>query len=255
MMMKSNIYTLRRLMLVSVVYFVLALSVFTVVVYAWFTLTNTNVTALVSKVSEVEAEYEFYVYKDQLHNGSANLTLVDNVCLVESDDLCYRYIPDPTTAHLIDGSVAPGERFSFAIKILNIGSSQAYLRLDLGGVESTGYDLVVNKIQTAFLYEVTQISHIIDGVESDDVKNVAPSLYYSSYFSYDSELTYSLVKNVPMTVNEASNSMVVIYFDLYFDPTIYGQDEFGVPYTNSNIFKTQSFIVEHVYMIITANTD
>ncbi|MDI6452459.1 hypothetical protein [Peloplasma aerotolerans] len=254
-MTNNNTNTLRRLMLVSVVYFLLALSVFTVVVYAWFTLTNTNLTALVSKVSEVEAEYEFYVYKDQLHNGSTNLTLIDNVCLTETDDLCYRYIPNPTTAHLIDGSVAPGERFSFAIKILNIGSSQAYLKLDFGGVESSGYDLAVNKIQTAFLYEVTQISYIIDGVESEDMKENAPSIYHSSYFSSNSEMIYPLVKNIPMTVGGANNSMVVIYFDLYFDPTIYGEDEFGVPYTNSNIFKKQSFIVEHVYMIITANTD
>lgn len=241
--------SMNRLILVSMVYFVLALFIFTVVVYAWYTLTDINKTNLVSQVSGVEAEYEFYVYNDIEKNGSNELTLIDNVCSLDQE-LCYKYIPNPTFSHLIPGYAAPGERFSFAIKITSVGSSQGYLRLDFKGIVSIGYDIIQNKIQRAYEYEVDKISYINLGTETEDLKDTSGIVYGHQHFAYDYSNVYNLVTNVPFGLEGDINSTVVIYFDLYFDPYIYGQTSEGIPHTNSNIFMNQIFIIEHIVMII-----
>lgn len=250
-MKRHKVNTYRRLIMVSTMYIILALSILTVSVYAWFTLTNVNRASLVSQVSGVEAEYEFYIYENKMHEGSQNLTLTDNVCDVTLEDLCYRYISNPTYAHLIDGKVAPGETFSFAIKIISVGSAEGKLQLDFGGLNSSNYDLPINKIQSAFSYEVTKLSYIENGVESEDQKDTGSIIHYNQFFNYTNDSFYPLISNVPLGIENHSNSIIVIYFDLYFDPYVYGQDSLGVPYTNSNIFMNQIFVVNHIYMTIT----
>lgn len=251
-MQKQNKITYRRLILTSSMIVVLTISLLFVSVYAWFTLTNINSASLVSSVSGVEAEYEFYIYNNMMHDGSSELTLENNVCIVSGEDLCYEYISNPTYAHLIDGKVAPGEKFSFAIKITSIGTSAGRLQLDLGGLQSIGNSTLNDKIQQAFSYEVTKISYIENGVESVDQKDVAPISYFSQTFTSLNDEVYPLVNYVPMGIANHLRSIIVVYFDIYFDPTIYGSDAFGTPYTNSNIFMNQTFIVNHIYMIISA---
>ena len=248
-MKRHKVNTYHRIIMVSTMYIILALSILTVSVYAWFTLTNINHASLVSQVSGVEAEYEFYIYENQMHEGSQNLTLIDNVC-DDGGDLCYRYIANPTFAHLINGKVAPGETFSFAIKVISVGSAEGKLQLDFGGLTSTGYDLEINKIQSAFSYEVTKVSYIENGIETSDQKDNGTIIHYNQFFSYDNDSFYPLITNVPLGVENHTNSIIVVYFDLYFDPEIYGQDSLGVPYTNSNIFMNQVFTVNHIYMTI-----
>ncbi len=247
--MFKKVTAYHKLILVSSLSVILALSLLTVSLYAWFTLTNKNSAALISQVSGVEAEYEFYIYQNEMHEGSQNITLIDNVCTV-GEDLCYEYIPNPTYAHLIDGKVAPGERFSFAIKITSVGTSVGRLKLDLGGLESIGYDLPVNKIQSAFNYEVTKVTYIENNIETSDQKDNGIISYANQLFDYDNDILYPLLSNVPMGVENHPNSVLVVYFDLYFDPTIFGQDMLGIPYTNSNIFMSQIFKVNHIYMTV-----
>lgn len=248
--MRQSKSTYRRLIIVSSMYIVLALSILSVSVYAWFTLTNINRANLVSQVSGVEAEYQFYIYQNMMHEGSQDLSIIDNVCSVSGEDLCYEYIPNPTYPHLIDGKVAPGERFSFAIKIISVGSTNGRLQLDLGGLQSIGYDIEANKIQSAFEYEVTKISYIENDVETADQKDNGIINYYNQAFNVVNDSIYPLVSNVPLGVENHSNSIIVVYFDLYFNPTIYGEDAFGTPYTNSNIFMDQIFRVNHIYMTV-----
>lgn len=241
--------SINRLIVVSMVYFVLALFIFSAVVYAWYTLTDTNKGRLISQVSGVEAEYQFYVYRDSEKNGSNELTIIDNVCGLD-EDLCYEYIPNPTVSHLVPGYAAPGERFSFAIKITSVGSTQGYLRLDFKGIISIGYDIVENKIQKAYEYEVDKISYINLGIETEDRKDTAGIVYGHQHFAYDYSNVYNLVTNVPFGLEGDTNSIIVIYFDLYFDPTVYGQTSGGIPHTNSNIFMNQILVIEHIVMII-----
>jgi hypothetical protein len=226
-----------------------------VVTYAWFTITNENNAHVVSKISGVEAEYQFYAYENMYRQGSQNLTLIDNVCeLNDLEDLCYQEIKNPIYPKLIDGSVAPGERFSFAIAISSVGSTQGYLDLTLGNIKSIGYDLEINKIQTAFAYEVTKISYIHNGVETSDMKD---GLTYQSYtyFEMDDSLYYPLVVDIPLVDNDDLLSKVIIYFDVYFDPTIFGMDIEGIPYTDSNIFLNQTFNINDVYMNVTTQKE
>lgn len=235
-------------MLKSVGYLMLSVFMLSVVTYAWFTMTYENNASLTSKVSGVEAEYTFYVYQNQYHSGSNVLNLYDNTCTVlDRSDLCYEEITNPITPKLIDGSVAPGERFSFAIAINSIGTNQGYVDLDMGRIESIGYDIEANKIQKAFGYEVTKISHFQNEIESEDHK----ALYqYQSFRHFDiaEGLSYDLVSEVPMIYDINYPSTVIIYFDIYYDPSIFGQDLDGTPHTNSHAFINQSIIINDIYM-------
>lgn len=243
--------TTRNTLLKSIFHLLVSLTMMSVVTYAWFTITNENNAHVVSKISGVEAEYQFYAYENMFRLGSENQTLIDNVCDLNGlEDLCYQEVKNPIYPKLIDGSVAPGERFSFAISISSVGSTQGYLDLTLGNIESIGYDLEGNKIQTAFGYEVTKISYIHNEVETVDMKD---GLIYQTFthFSIDDNLYYPLVTDVPLVDNDDLLSKVIIYFDVYFDPTICGMDIEGIAYTNSNIFLNQTFNINDVYMNVT----
>jgi hypothetical protein len=249
--MKSTRHTLLK----SIFHLLVSLTMMSVVTYAWFTITNENNAHVVSKISGVEAEYQFYAYKNLLRQGSQNQTLINNVCDInELEDLCYEEIKNPIYPKLIDGSVAPGERFSFAIAISSVGATQGYVDLTLGYIESIGYDLETNKIQTAFGYEVTKISYVHNEIETVDMKD---ELTYQSFthFEADDSLYYPLVVDIPLVDDDDLLSKVIIYFDVYFDPTIFGMDIEGISYTNSNIFLNQTFNINDVYMNVTTQKE
>ncbi len=246
----QSVQTLNRLVMVSVTYFVLAFFVLSAVIYAWFTITNTNSASLVAGISGVEAEYQFYIYEDSTKSGSNHMTLMNNVCTTSITDQCYHLVSNPTIPTLINGYVAPGERFSFAIRIVSVGSSSGRLKLDLGGLISTGFDLPVNKIQSAFGYEVTKISYIEMGVESEDMKDLIDATYYNQHFTHSNNGPYQLIEDVPMGSENGINSIVIIFFDIFFDPTVFGFDSEGNPYENSNIFMNQIFTVQHIFMTV-----
>ena len=65
---------------------------------------------------------------------------------------------------------------------------------------------------------------------------------------------YSMLNNVPLGYT-AVDSVIIIFFDVIFDPTVYGEDEFGTPYTNSNIFMGQSVTINHIYMNLSPNQE
>ena len=235
-------------MLKSFGYLVLSVFMLSVVTYAWFTITYENKASLTSKISGVEAEYTFYIYQNKYHSGSDTLNLYDHVCTVlNRDDLCYKETVNPILPELIDGSVAPGERFSFAIAIHSMGTNQGYVNLTLGNIESNGYDIEVNKIQKAFGYEVTKISYFQNEIETDDQKAL---LNYQSFrhFEITDDTFYHLVTDVPMIDDINYPSTVIIYFDVYYDPSIFGQDLDGTPHINSHAFMNQTFIINDIYM-------
>ncbi len=238
----------RKLIISSIFYILLVTVSTTYITYAWFTISNTNNANLVSHISEIEAEYEFFVYQNAQRDGSDELTLNNNVCTTLGEDLCYLYIPNPIEPFAIDGSTAPGERFSFAIRITSVNNPIGSLHLDLGGLISEGYDIPENKLQTAFYYQVDKISYSNAGVETADVKDSLGIIYHQGYFTYDNDTYYPLVSNVPMQDEENTSTMIIIYFDLYFDPNVYGQMADGTPYTNSNIFANQKFTINGLYM-------
>jgi hypothetical protein len=246
--------TWNRLVAKLICYILFSVSAISIVTYAWFSLANENHTELISNLTDIEVDYEFYIYKDSLHLGNATPSLIDDLCSLYQDQ-CYLIVPNPTVAELIDGSVAPGERFSFAIKVRSQGKLQAYLSLDFGGITSENYPSVENMIQTAFMYEVTRVSYLTTEGETEDFKNNAPIELYTNYFTYEENLIYPLVHNVPVINQEFSSSTVVVYFDLHFSNSIFGTDAFGIPYTNSNIFMNQVFSIQHIFMKMSMNPE
>ena len=239
----------KKMIIVSITYLTLSILIFTVSVFAWFTLTNVNDASLVQNISGVEAEYEFYIFKDSTHSGSTDLRLMENLCTPTKTDQCYEYIPNPTTMYIVDGLAAPGERFSFALRIISVGTTSGFIDLDVGNLVSLGYDRIENKIQTAFTHEIMKISLLIDSIEYEDIKDESPVIYQNGNFNaYDSY--YPLVSNVPLVNEGTISSSTIIYFDFYFDPNVYGIDLEGIPYTNSNIFMNQVFQIRNIYMTL-----
>lgn len=244
----SNQY--KKLILSSLTYLTLSILIFIVSVFAWFTYTNVNNASLVSEISGVEAEYEFYVFKDSYHNGSVDLRLYENLYEPGKTDQYYELIPNPTVMYIVDDFMAPGDRVSFALKIKSVGSSSGFVDLDLSQIFSFGYDLSVNKIQTAFIHEIKKVSTVINGVESADIKDESPIYYQNAHFGINENQAYLLIRNAPLLYNPYGESETIIYFDFYFDPTITGFDSNGIPYENSNIFMNQTLEIRKIIMII-----
>lgn len=238
-----------KMLLSAVIFFLSTISLIGITTYAWFIITNVNHTQLISQVSEIEAEYEFYRFKDSWHNGNDDPQLLEQVCLNEEDDQCYEYIPNPTEMFDYTQAVAPGEKFSFAIKIVSLGN-EAYLNLDLGRISSINVPVDGIKLQTAFLYQVSKVSYVIDSVEGLDQKDISPIVHYQQYFDGDDQTIYPLIHHVPMNIIAESQVMIIIYFDFYFDPTVTGTDNLGVPYDNQNHLVNQSLLIEDIYMMI-----
>ena len=238
-----------KMLISSAIFFMSTITLIGITTYAWFMITNVNQTSLISQVSEIEAEYEFYRFEDSWHNGNPEPQLLEQTCSINSTDQCYQYIPNPTEMFELEESVSPGERFSFAIKITSLGN-EAYLDLNLGRISSINVPTGGMAIQEAFYVEVTQVSYILDGVEGNDQKDIEPIVYYTSYFDGDSETIYPLIHHVPMNRVEASEVMIVIYFDICFDANVMGVDSLGIPYENQNHLAGQAIAIEDIYMMI-----
>lgn len=231
----------------SLLYLLSSIVIFTLVVFAWFTITNVSDVALISEVASVEAEYKFFVYLDEDKNGNpTDPVLTGNTCDQEID-ACYLNIPDPTSAHLIPDRVAPGDRFSFAIEITNVGD-EAALNLQFGELVSSGFDIEENRIQVAFRHQVQRITYRNDGSETADIKDEDGITYADNYFTFDNSDRYVLVDGVPLSAINEDDSTVIVYFDLFFDPDVYGQTPEGEPQTNSNAFIDQTFTISHIHM-------
>ncbi len=241
-----------RMLIMSTLYVLLACFFFSVSTYAWFIITNTVKTSLVSSISEVEAEYDFYVYKDSWHRGNTEQTLFNQLCETSSDEGCYQLIKDPSQMFLWTQSVAPGERFSFAIAIVSIGT-QAYLSLDIGKVTSEGHlddDLM---IKYSFYYEVTKVSYYVNGTESIDQKNVDPMKPYQGHFNQHDWTIYPLVHDISLNHIRNETVVIVVYFDFYYDPNVIYLDQEGLPFTDHNHLMGQSLFIQDIYMMISTS--
>ncbi len=236
-----------RLYMMAITYVLIAVLLVTSITFAWFTLTNNNKVSLVNQVSGVEAEYDFYVYNDPTHSGSSNLTLINNTTTNDEEYGKYLEILNPTSNILIPGYIAPGEVFSFAIAVQNVGSTNGNVSLSFSQVYSNNYSDADNKIQQAMGYEVTKISYLTEGFETEDYKDINNVDYINSHFSNETLPRYELVNS--MSLNYLEYDTVVIYFNIYFDPHVYGTDPYGIPYTNSNIFMGQTFQINTINMV------
>ncbi|MDZ4196628.1 MAG: hypothetical protein U1C51_05180, partial [Candidatus Izemoplasmatales bacterium] len=65
------------------------------------------------------------------------------------------------------------------------------------------------------------------------------------YFTLVDEFKFMLVSHLVLNSSGSSQS-AIIYFDIYFDPTIKGLDEFDVSTGNSNAFQNQIFQIRQL---------
>ncbi|MGD9605251.1 MAG: hypothetical protein AB7V00_03715 [Bacilli bacterium] len=246
----------RRAIMVSLGTFVVALLAFVSIGFAWITLSNSTSGSLVATVGEVDAEYSFYIYLDSTKDGNANPSLT-NQCLSGSEDGCYFLIentenPLAESVYVFGGTekVFPNDRFSFALKVKNIGDFASELTLDFLNLVSQGFDIDDNKIQVAYYYEVTKITYLVSGVESADVKDNVGITLYENHFVKDNDLRYHLVENIPLSNTDPNTTEAIVYFDLYFDPLVTGYTLLGEPMNNSNAFENQLFTISQIGIIL-----
>ncbi|OPZ33625.1 MAG: hypothetical protein BWY97_00378 [Tenericutes bacterium ADurb.BinA124] len=238
--------------MVSLGTFAVSLLVFISIGFAWISLSKSASGSLVTQVGNVEAEYAFYIYLDNSRDGSSNPSLSTNECSSGSDDACYWLIENAENPYIFGDTakVFPDDRFSFAVKVKNIGDFDAHLSLDLRHLVSQGYDIADNKIQVAFEYEVTKITYLVAGTESADVKTSSGITLHTGHFLKNVDDRYAIVENIPLSCTDVNTKEAIVYFDLYFDPLVSGKTQLGVLTNNSNAFENQQFTISQIAVIL-----
>jgi len=239
-----------KMMTTATLYVIFSFFTMSVVIFAWFTIRNDNDAALVASITELDANYELYVYKEPYYLGDSVQLFTENLCADDQMN-CYKLLENTQSFFSMAESIAPSMKFSFVLKVSPVSLDQGYIKLGLSGITSTGYVDQINKIQTAFYYEVTKISYVYEDVETDDVKENYPIQYHKAHFLYNQSHHYELVKNVGLHHMYLPSAYVLIYFSFYFDPLVTGYDEMLNPYPNSNIFMNQMFEIKQLVMTLT----
>jgi hypothetical protein len=256
-MLKPMAGSPKRLLMMSLSTFVIALFMLITVGFAWFSFANKADTSLISQIGNVDADYQFYIYLDTSRHGDA-APVLSNQCSSSSDDACY-YLIENTNNPLTEpvyvfGSsdlVVPGNKFSFALKVSNTGNIAADLALNFLNIISTGFDFAINKTQIAYQYQVTRITYTESGYETGDIKSSYGIVTNTDHFLSNYDESYALASNIPLALPGSSNSSVIVYFDIYFDPDVSGFTELGVPTDNSNAFENQTFTISKIALILT----
>ncbi len=246
----------KRMLIISVCAFVAAFFALISMGYAWFSMMNFTGGSTVSAVGDVDAEYSFYVYLDQARTGNADPE-ISNQCASGTDDTCFWLIentenPQTEPVYIFGGTdeVVPGDKFSFALKVTNVGDVDAFLSLDFLNLTSEGYLLSENKIQVAFQYQVTRITYFAEGYEGGDEKDSPGITLHEGHFLSSNDAQYDLVEGIPINITDIYSSTAIIYFDLYFDPAISGVDGLGNPVGNSNAFENQTFTISKIALTL-----
>lgn len=246
----------RKTVLISFIQLLGTFLVMGIVVYAWFTMTDETDTGVVATLPSLDLVLDYYVYRDNDCQGADQTTLQNNLCVLSEDLDCYEHITDLSTATLIDPGrrLFPNDRLSFAIKITNLSDVSGIMTLSLSELVTTGFILPQNKVQIAFAYYVTKIVYVNNGVEGSDVKDNGTIVYTSgageiyTHFSILDNQRYLLASQIAVSHIPNDNQIVIVFFDLYFDPWVGTFDTLGNPIDNSNAFQNQVFTIDKLFV-------
>lgn len=233
---KSN-----RLLLFTIALFIVTVVGLTSAVFAWVSSSNQNtVGEFVGQVKDLSVSTDFYMFKeDGTFTGSDLYELTDNVCTSNND--CYELIANPTANQVLPDKLRPGNKLSYAIKITNTSSTPTTIDLKLLGVSSLLFQQSNNQIQRAFKYEVKAVRYLNGVTESSDQKS---NFTFANAHFLLSVADYDLISNVDLANTGEINSVVIVFFDLYFDPQIGSYDGLGNLENNANAFMNQQLIVD-----------
>lgn len=237
--------TQKQLIVVSIISFVVTVFLLTSTIFAWVSLSRQAGSSFISNLTDISSDFEFYIYRDSDFNGSGNKLITDECVAIDYEN-CFENIPNPKVSQIINPEMKPSDRISFALKIINKSSMPIDIRLSFGGISSTGYNEDYNKIQRAFMYEVTAIRYLNGGIEGDDIKSSANII--NAHFESHEVSHYVLLNNFELSKNGTLNDRAVIYFDLYFDENIFGLNDLLESTGNSNVFMNQTLVVNNFYI-------
>jgi hypothetical protein len=244
---------MNKMLVKSLMTLVASSFMFVALTFAWFVVsTNNNVDPIVINISPLDFEYTLYLFKDESGTGASTQVLSQSLCLHEEDNNCY-FPHESSNPYLFPSSVGfrPGQKFSFALQITNISAGSRYANVTISEVSSLGFQSIQNKIQRAFLYQVTKMVYDTPLGESSDQKGLLGVMYAGMdseadyHFSLNSEDAYSLFSGFPL-YPQVDTKSVIVYFNLYFDPSVYGMDESMQLSNNSNAFQNQQLIIRKV---------
>lgn len=243
----------KRPLLNSLLYLLLAIFLCTTSIYAWISISNIGKSSLIVNVFQVKSKYEFYVYQSFNYTGNPNddPVLENDKCLATNDENCYLLIDSPTPNDIIDNktNLVPSNQFSYALIITNLSNVDVKLKLEFADILSPENEIEKNKIQYAFLYEVTKVAYYNNGVEGDDIKDSPEINIYSQHFDNPTRNKYTLVENIELGKSEDPNDQIIIYFNLYFDENVKGYDAEGNP-TSSLPFSNQMLTIGKINLYL-----
>lgn len=237
--------TQKQLIVVSIVSFVVTVFLLTSSIFAWISISRKANGSFVVNLTDISSDFEFYIYRDTTFGGNGT-KLISDECTAPGEEQCFEKVVNPKVTQIISPEVKPSDKMSFALKIVNLSSVNINVRLSLGGIISTGFNEEYNKIQRAFMYQITGIRYLNGGVEGFDVKGTADTT--SLHFHNNELARYVMLEDFELKKNGSTNDRAVIYFDLYFDENIHGFNESLVSTGNSNAFMNQTFVIENFYI-------
>lgn len=225
------------------------------VIFAWFSMSNQASGNLVGDLGELRAEYELYRYKNSLYQKDSVLS-INQLCNAQIADGCYEKLEDnqtSTTSNLFGeyAKLLPGDEFTFALKIKNVGDRDAHLLIELGQVfsknpqgEKIAYS-EKNAIHRAFQYEVAKIAYVdSSGMEG---MNIRESIITAPFLKHFNDYPYPvLAKNIELDKNNINKNTVIIYFHISFSSSFPSFDENGSEVNNSNAYIKQKLVIEQI---------
>jgi hypothetical protein len=233
-----NQHQFDRSVLLYTLYLFTSLFIISILTYTGFILQSRVESPLFVYKNEDSFDISFYVYIHQQKEGSSeNPNLYESLCVVTLQE-CYIKIFNPTSKHFLDDHMNPGDRQGYAIEINNLDEN-LILDIHLDDLRSAGFDHIFNKAQVAYELEIIQLSiinHADNQVSHMDIE------LFRYHFQHNQNDRYPLIENIKLQKAET----LIIYFDLYFDPTILGQTLDGHSHIDQRIFINQIFTIRHI---------
>ena len=247
----------KQLMLSTISFVAMAVILIFTITLAWFAISDQSSTGgmQINVVGRVNIGYELYYYVDPAKKGTDTLELVGNTNTTSSpvDNKWWRVgtgftIGDPDYAESL---IAPGDKMTFCLVLTNLDSKVLHISANFSGIFSFLFGTEnqptnpLNRVERAYEFSHRETKYgnsTFTGLTVPGVIGVTDT--------FEGDTTYEFVSNIVVSPYTTYNSAVMVFFNLYFRPDIYGWDDaLDEAYTDSNIFKDQVLKISYINIV------
>ena len=252
----------KSLMLSTISFITLAIVLLFSISLAWFSIGDSTKTDSlgINIVGNVNMTAKLYYFVDEHKDGALNEQLV-----LEGNNTT-----NPTGAQgkflLVTGLLpigdtdpgsryAPGDSITFALVLTNEETTAIRtMRILFSGISSndgSGNPIAIqeNRVENAYEYSFRKATY---GNETNTFDDNTDIVGVTDHFNQVPPRPFTLASNV-LTEPSGDKKSIIIFFDLLFDPNIYGYEDDGigglVSTGNSNIFQHQVLLINYLNII------